>query len=182
MAASIRFWGYAIYAVLVLGAEAWVFHRAEEESQLKATHPLAKGQFIAAKDVTSVRLRRIVGHDASRKFETNESISADDVVAHNLSPHEASISLVLAADWGTPEKPVEIGDPIKVCLGKETIVEAKAAASTCDDAGCVVTVSMSAVPQSLTNADSIKRLHAEKGDGKDCANKAGGDSDGKDLH
>jgi hypothetical protein len=175
MAGSIRLWGYVIYAVLVVGAEAWAFRRAEQESQLKAAHTLAKGQFIAAQDVTSTRMKQVVGHDAGRKFAADEEIAADDVVAHNPTPREAVVSLVLAADWGTAEKPVQVGDPIKVCLDKEKVVEAKASASSCDDTSCLVTVPLSAIPQALANADSVKRLHADKGDGKDCAGKAGRD-------
>lgn len=177
MIGSIRFWGYVVYALVIGVAQALVYYRAEEQSELKTARPLAKGELVAARDVTSARLRQVVGHDAVRDFKAGESIGVGDVIAHKPIPSEAIVSLALIADWGTAEKPVQVGDPIKVCLDKEKIVEAKASASTCDDKGCLVTVPIFPVPTSLTNADAIKRLHAEKGDGKDCAGKIGGHAD-----
>ncbi len=164
----IRFWGYVAYAVLVLGAQAWVFHRADRDSTLTAARALAEGQGIAASDVTSARMREVVGKVARESIHVGQALSSADVAAPVPVPHEPAIALVVAADWASADKPVAIGDAIKVCLGKELIADGKAATSVCDEAGCVVTVLVLAAPAALAGADSVKRLRAVKGDAKGC--------------
>lgn len=174
----IRPLGSVAYAVIFLLAGYYVFNRFEEESRLKVARPLAKGQFIAASDISSTRMAQIVGHDASRDMRVvGVTIGADDVQDHVPASHPPILEAVLSVDWASADKPLNVGDPVNLCVGNDklTLANATVNAPVCDKNNCTITVELSGVPDLLAKADTLKQLRAVKGD-QDCGKPIAGEA------